>query len=222
VLASRIGVQSIEQFARALATHFLKTYPHVSSASITCEEKPWQRMEFGGKEHNHAFLGGSSERFVCSLRQTADGKTELSSGLHGLEVLKTTGSEFKDFWRDEFTTLPDVDERIFATSITANWPCRDLAADWTTARRKIRTAILDVFANQHSKSVQQTLYEMARAALATCAAIDEISIRMPNQHHLLAHLSPFKLQNPNEVFVPTSAPYGDIRATIRRADATRK
>ena len=40
--------------------------------------------------------------------------------------------------------------------------------------------------------------------------IDEITIRMPNQHHLLANLTPFGLENPNEVFIPTSEPYGEI------------
>jgi urate oxidase len=39
---------------------------------------------------------------------------------------------------------------------------------------------------------------------------------MPNQHHLLANLKPFGLENPNEVFVPTSEPFGNISATIQR------
>jgi hypothetical protein len=32
-------------------------------------------------------------------------------------VLKTTGSAFENFIRDEYTTLPEVDDRIFSTSI---------------------------------------------------------------------------------------------------------
>jgi urate oxidase len=58
---------------------------------------------------------------------------------------------------------------------------------------------------------------MARGAFAKCPLIDEISITMPNQHHLLANLSPFGLENANEVFVPTSEPFGRISATIARA-----
>jgi urate oxidase len=59
---------------------------------------------------------------------------------------------------------------------------------------------------------------MARAAFAACELIDEITITMPNQHHLLANLTPFGLKNPNEVFVPTSEPFGNISATISRTD----
>jgi hypothetical protein len=32
-------------------------------------------------------------------------------------VLKSTGSAFENFVRDEFTTLPEVDDRIFSTSV---------------------------------------------------------------------------------------------------------
>jgi urate oxidase len=57
---------------------------------------------------------------------------------------------------------------------------------------------------------------MACAAFAACDSIDEITIHMPNEHHLLVNLSPFGIENANELFVPTSEPFGDIRATVRR------
>jgi urate oxidase len=119
--------------------------------------------------------------------------------------------------RDENTTLPETEDRIFATAIEATWPCCDFAADWTGIRKKVRATLLDVFANQFSKSVQHTLYEMARAVFEQCLEIDEITITMPNQHHLLVNLTPFGLQNPNEVFLPTSEPFGNISATIARS-----
>jgi urate oxidase len=64
--------------------------------------------------------------------------------------------------------------------------------------------------------VQATLFEMAEAAFAASGKIDEISLAMPNQHHLLVDLTPFGLDNANEVFVPTDEPHGDIRATVAR------
>ena len=57
---------------------------------------------------------------------------------------------------------------------------------------------------------------MGQAALATCADIDEITLTLPNRHHLLVDLQPFGLDNPNEVFVATDQPYGLIEATITR------
>jgi urate oxidase len=210
--AQRHGVASIEAFAQLLGQHFLDSYGHVKCAEIRCEETLWSRMTFNNTEHAHAFLGGSSERNVCILSMGRDASS-LHSGLKGLVLLKTTGSGFAGFLRDQYTTLPETSDRIFATSIQATWPCR---ADWSQARQLIRAAFIDVFANQDSKSVQQTLYEMARAAFAACPLVDEIEISMSNQHHVPANLAPLGLANANEVFVPTSEPFGQITATVVR------
>jgi urate oxidase len=218
VLASRHGVRSIEEFVQTVAKHFLQQYSHVTEARIACEQHPWTRMDFNGRPHDHAFLGATLERYTCHVVMSSGGDSVMTSGLLGLQVLKTTGSGFSGFLRDQYTTLPNVDDRILATTIEANWPCRQFATDWTQVRQTIRATLLDVFAHHDSKAVQHTLYEMARAVFAACESIDEISIRMPNQHHLLANLAPFGLENPNEVFVPTSEPFGDIRATFRRGD----
>ena len=40
---------------------------------------------------------------------------------------------------------------------------------------------------------------------------------MPNRHHLLVDLSPFGLDNPNEIFVATDQPFGVIEARISRS-----
>jgi urate oxidase len=57
---------------------------------------------------------------------------------------------------------------------------------------------------------------MAERALAATDAIEEITLTLPNRHHLLVDLKPFGLDNPNEVFVATDQPYGLIEATVRR------
>ncbi len=215
-LAGRHGVASLEAFAQLLGGHFLDSYSHVRRVEIRCEETPWSRIASGGREHAHAFLGGTSERNVCLLNMGHDAAS-LRSGLKGLMLLKTTASGFAGFLRDQHTTLPETSDRIFATSIQATWPCRDEAADWRQVRQVIREAFIDVFANQYSKSVQHTLYEMARAAFAACPLVDEMEITMPNQHHVPVNLTSLGLGNANEVFVPTSEPFGQIRATFVRA-----
>jgi urate oxidase len=130
-------------------------------------------------------------------------------------VLKTTDSAFAGFPRDRFTTLPDTNDRILATSVTASWRYRSAAADFS-ARDRVRAALLDTFAAHDSRSVQHTLYAMGEAALAACADLLEITLSLPNRHHLLVDLKPFGLDNPNEIFVATDQPYGLIEATIRR------
>jgi urate oxidase len=57
---------------------------------------------------------------------------------------------------------------------------------------------------------------MAQAALDACDDVDEVTLALPNRHHLLVDLAPFGLDNPNEIFVATDQPYGLIEATVRR------
>ena len=46
---------------------------------------------------------------------------------------------------------------------------------------------------------------MGEAALAACDGV-EIQLTLPNRHHLLVDLTPFGLDNPNEMFVATEQP----------------
>lgn len=216
VLARRHGIESLEAFTTLLAEHFLQTYSQVEMTTVHCEETHWERITLDGKPHPHAFTGGNSERATCEATATDDG-TSLIVGIQGLPVLKTTGSEFVGYPKDEYTTLPETKDRIFATTIQANWPTSESAEQSVATHAKVREQLLNVFAAQHSLSVQHTLFDMAKAVFDACGSIDEITISMPNQHHLLAKLEPFGLDNENLIFVPTDEPYGDISATIGRS-----
>jgi urate oxidase len=57
---------------------------------------------------------------------------------------------------------------------------------------------------------------MGEAALAACVDAADITLTLPNRHHLLVDLTPFGLDNPNEIFVAADQPYGLIEATITR------
>ena len=41
---------------------------------------------------------------------------------------------------------------------------------------------------------------------------------LPNLHHWLVDLSPFGLENDNEIFIATTEPHGLIEATVRRGE----
>ena len=209
------GIESIEAYAQHLANHFYDSFEHVESAKISVVQDLWQRIDLDADAHGHAFTGGGSEKNTCTANSSANGVT-LHSGLQGLQVLKTSDSGFEGFLKDKFTTLEETGDRIFATTITASWPCPDVHHDWTTTRQTIRNLCLDVFAHQYSPSVQKTLHDMAESVLSACPEIDEISLNMPNQHHILANIEKLDLENQNDLFVPTPEPFGVISATIRR------
>ena len=159
-----------------------------------------------------------------SAAPAASGSTReaigVRAGIAGLSILKTTDSAFRGFPRDEFTTLPETDDRIFATTLDADWLYRPgPSGDWNAWHAVVCKAMLDVFAGHVSLAVQQTLFAMGQAALEACEAIDKIHLAMPNQHRIPVPLAPFGLPSRNEIFVTTSEPFGLIEATLER-DAT--
>jgi len=210
----KLGTEN-EEFGIALGKHFLKTYPQVSLAEISLSEHCWQKISVGGKPRAHSFQEKGATKPFAKIVATRK-KVEIESGVEDLLILKTTASGFENFVRDKFTTLPETDDRIFATKLKAVWTYKKNPKSFSVTNKKILDAMLKVFAENFSPSVQATLFEMGEAALKTAKEISKISIAMPNKHNLLVNLAPFGLENKNVLFVPTDEPHGQIEGTISR------
>lgn len=204
-----------EKFAVTLSQHFLEKYRHVKRVEIRLSEHRWSRIQVGGKPHAHSFSEASPARPFTQVVSTRK-ETIVESGIDELLILKTTGSGFEDFLRDEFTTLKETDDRIFSTKLKATWTYRKQPKQYSTANRRVLDAMLAVFARNHSPSVQVTLFEMGGAALKAVPEISKVHLVMPNKHCLLINLAPFGLENRNELFVPTDEPHGLIEGTVAR------
>jgi urate oxidase len=205
----------IERFGLILAEHFLTRYTQVREVEIQILERRWERLTVNGEPHPHSFQTGSEERMFAQINSDRTMKT-VRSGIRDLVILKSTGSGFENYPKDEFTTLPETADRILATSFSSTWTFKDQPDNYNRANEAILAAMLKVFANNYSPSAQTTLFQMGEAALAACPEISELDLAMPNKHCLLINLAPFGLENKNEVFVPTDEPHGDIVATVMR------
>ena len=224
---ARDGVGSPETFLARLARHFLKE-PQVTGGRWLAEQYGWERIgadDVGdaGQGHDHAFVRGAAERRTALLHADEAGLTMLA-GLRDVTVLKSTGSEFSGFPRDRYTTLPEVDDRILATDVTAWWRYEPSfaeaagPAEYDERFAAVRSLLLSTFAELHSLALQQTVYAMGRAVLEAFGDIAEIRLSCPNNHHFLVDLEPFGLDNPGEVFFAADRPYGLIEAAVQRSD----
>ena len=217
VLAKDDPLDSLESFGLTIVKHFLKQYSHVNRVTVALSQQRWHRME----DSPHGFTGTDHEtptvHVVANRSSNGQDAIQLSSGIKNLMIAKTTQSGFSDFHRDEFRTLPDVDDRILATVMSASWTYGSTqTVDFVNARQTIRRHMLATFLNHYSRSVQETLYRMAGAALEACDAIESITLTMPNKHHIRFNLEPFGRTNDNEIFVVTDEPFGYITATVGR------
>ena len=214
---ARDGVGSPEAFALRLARHFAGAYPWISGARVAVDSYGWDRIAVGGQPHDHAFRRDGGE--VRTAVVTVDGDTaHVLAGLRDLVVLKTTGSEFRGFPRDRYTTLAETRERILATAVTARWRYTGTDLDWDATHDVVRAALLETFAATHSLALQQTLYAMGEAVLERCPDVAEVRLSLPNRHHFLQDLSAFGLDNPDVVYHADDRPYGLIEGTVLRDD----
>ncbi|CAH1786253.1 unnamed protein product [Owenia fusiformis] len=222
-LAKQNGITNIEEFAMQLAEHFLRNDSHVKRSHIYIEQVQWKRMADG--KHIHAFVSCPEVTRTCRVIQHKNEKPLVTSGLKGFKIMKTTKSSFTNFHKDEYRSLPDMEDRIFCTVVDATWTyssLRSLDFDW--AWNTIKQCVEETFAGcpkegSNSPSVQNTLYLTQKQVLAKVPQVDEMTIALPNVHAYpfdFSKLPQLNIKENNEVFVPYDKPSGNITAALKR------
>lgn len=203
------------------------------------------RMTVDGKSHPHSFLRDGSETRNSTVTATEGVGTTIRSAIAGLLVLKSTGSAFHNFVRNEYTTLPDVYDRILSTEVDAGWTwnvfksVRDIepvAKGFDNAWDSARAITLDTFAQDSSASVQNTMYKMCEQILSAVPSVNAVDYSLPNKHYFeIGMFQPRNQKGPTdigsdlswhkglkntgkdaEVYAPQSDPNGLIKCTVTR------
>lgn len=208
---------SIEEFGLALVRHFLGAGPTVEGARVRITRYPWDRIRVDGEGHPHSFVRGAGER-MATVFGNGDGSRRVEAGIDDLLVMKTTGSGWEGFLREEYTTLPETSDRILATVVAATWTYDDdgMDSDYDRLWEGVRSRILATFTDHYSPSVQNTLYRIGRAVLESFPGVRKIHLSFPNKHHIPYDLNRFGGENDNEIFWATDEPYGLIEGTVER------
>jgi urate oxidase len=215
-LARRERWREPEELARLLADHFLACEDALDTVDVRIEQRLWPRVVVDGAPHPHAFAAPLSERRVARVGEGLETGRVVEAGVEGLALLKTSGSAFAGFRRDDFTTLADAEDRLLATLADVHWRYAEEPRDAGAAWQAVRDRLVETFASHDSRSVQHTLQAMGDAVLELRPDVEEVRLRLPNRHHLKVDLAPFGLDNPDEIYVATDEPYGLIEGTVRR------
>lgn len=220
VVAQDVSLEEVETYAEAVLRKLLASTPAATSARADVVEHRWERLVVDGAEHPHAFRAAPAVG-TATVVVERDGHVEVTSGLDGLVLAKTTGSGYEGFIKDDLTVLAETDDRIMATSVSASWTWSAPPPSYAGARIDVQSAFERVFATQHSLAVQQTLHAMAGAAIEEVPGISSVSLTLPNRHHVPVDLSPFGRTNDSsseqQVFVVLDRPFGLISGTVTRS-----
>ncbi|KAK6436848.1 hypothetical protein LTR95_006964 [Oleoguttula sp. CCFEE 5521] len=235
ITAKQHPVNPPELFASILSQHYIDTYPHITAAHVDVIVHRWTRMEVEGKPHPHSFFRDGAETRVVGAVARRDKGIDVKSGIKGLLVLKSTGSQFWGFHRDEYTQLPETWDRILSTEVEAAWNWKTFTgleevqkevAGFDQAWKDARTITMETFAKENSPSVQNTMYLMSDQILAKVPRVESVEYSLPNKHYFEIDLSWHKgLKNTGkdaEVYAPQSDPNGLIQCTVTRQSSGAK
>ncbi|KAH8358755.1 hypothetical protein KR093_002239, partial [Drosophila rubida] len=237
VLGKKHGIEGPEKFALMIIKETLEKYAHVVEISMNIETYPWQRIRQDkakpdgsteNYEHNHAFVFAPTALRYCEvIMKRGDSKPTVISGFKGLRILKTTKSSFKHFIKDEYSTTPDINDRILSTIAEGAWEYAsienvDFKKDWETVRDTVaKTFGGDPVHGTTSTATQRTAYLSVKQVLDDLPHVAIMTLTLPNRHYNNFDTRPFQSLVPgenNEVYIPLDKPYGIVYAELSRKD----
>jgi urate oxidase/2-oxo-4-hydroxy-4-carboxy-5-ureidoimidazoline decarboxylase len=172
---------TLEGLLYDLGRGFLTTYPEMEGLRLWAVQQPW--VAETGRLHRR--VDGDHDVVEIELSQ-ADGEIALAdhrAGHLGLRLLKTTGSAFTKFARDDDTTLPERGDRPLFIHLDVRWRYADPAdavGDGHVASSDILEVVLATFDAFVSESIQHLVHEMGTRILAAFPALSQVSFRGEN------------------------------------------
>lgn len=177
---------TLEGFLDGLGRDFLARYPEMEGLRLSAREQPW----VAAGERLYRLEGADHAVAELELSRDAQGNDvalrELRAGHVGLRLLKTTGSAFTKFARDDTTTLPERGDRPLFIHLDLHWRYADPTAalgDDHVDPLAVRALALRTFDEFVSESIQHLVHEMGQRILAAFAPLHEISFRGENHTH---------------------------------------
>ena len=204
-----------------LGRRFLATYPVMESLRVTAREVP---LDPAAGERGPSEVLFRSTRTEGAFAQVAleavAGQPEVTgarSGWEGMVLVKTTGSSFATFARDDYTTLPDLIDRPLTIRMSVFLRYSDLEdgvaeGPGFLGPRAVRDEVERIFHEFNSRSIQHLVHEIGTRVLAAHRQIQEIEFIAEN--HTPDHVRDGA--GGVRIFAEPRATFGKIGLVLRR------
>ncbi|GCE45324.1 urate oxidase [Thermosporothrix hazakensis] len=220
---------TLEGFLEYLGRNLLAAYSHMEALRVSGRELPFHYVPVPHQERFEQsevlFSRAHGDYAVASLDLARDEQQHPTLSNHrcgqvGLELFKVTGSSFTRFYRDEYTTLPEREDRPLFIYLDVFWKYGEvadmLAADHQryVPAEQVRDLLQTVFHEFVSESIQHLVYEMGKRLLDRFPQLAEVSFEAQNRTR-----DPMAVSSVDERVKVYSDPfpaYGLIKLTLSR------
>ncbi len=173
----------LEAYCRFLASKFLAIYPQVEGLQVSAVEIPYRHPR---QDAAATFTPAGPERATARVELNRAGLVEAASGFRGFRLLRLGGSAFHGFVRDEYTTLPDIEDRPLHMWLDLEWRYVDPEGPASTSggaqvTETARRIVHETFEQFESGSIQQVIYKMGARMLVEIPRIAEVHLEANNR-----------------------------------------
>jgi urate oxidase len=224
---------TLEALLEFLARRFLETYAQIPGIRLSARELPFVAMRVPGGSADGS--GGFEDSDVlyapthddCGLAmielERAGGGVRVADhqcGRIGMHLLKITGSSFAAFVRDDYTTLPELQDRPLFIHTNILWRYGNindlLSGDPAkyVAPEQIADIARVVFHGFNSKSIQELVYRIGERILERFPQVKELEFESQNRTWDKAAQSDH--DEKIKVYWQPRAPYGNITLKMTR------
>ena len=207
-----------EGFLFTLGQRFLGRYPEMEGLRLWAREQPFAPVVVGADPSDRLFSLGGGDHAVARLELAQDGLVAARCGQVGLRLLKTTGSAFTRFARDDATTLPERADRPLFIHLDVHWTYTDpsdaLDRDRYVAAAQVRDVVATTFHEFVSESIQHLVHEMGQRLLARFPPL--AAVEFTGQNHTHDPVPGSDPDAPRRAYTSAFPAWGLITLTLKR------
>jgi urate oxidase / 2-oxo-4-hydroxy-4-carboxy-5-ureidoimidazoline decarboxylase len=197
------GGDSLDEFLAFAGRCFIERYEHIERVTLDGHELTFERR--GGVLYQQTY----ADRGTAWLDVGREGLRDHRSGRERVHLVKLRGCAFTGFIRDEYTTLPEAEDRPLFVHLDVRWKHADFEKRVPTVA--VRDALAATFDDFVSESIQHLVHEMGVRVLERFEDIEQIEFVAQNRLWDTALTG-----DGAKVYTDARPPFGVIHLTLRR------
>jgi urate oxidase len=222
---------TVEGFLEFVGARFLETYSQMEAVRMSADEIPFEERLVPGEEDGE--FEPSDLVFRVSDNEAAFGEISLAredgeptivdhrSGVTGIELVKVKDNSFTGYVQDEYTTLPERENRTLYIALDVFWTYADASqalgddpAQYVPAEQ-VRDIAQTVFHEHDVNSIQDLIYRIGLRVLERFPQLESVEFEANNRTWIKVRDD---LEGDGKVLREPPRPTGFQQFSVHRSD----